>query len=166
MTETVTASSNWITISHTDDDWKGKSGNGNGNNKDNTGSGNSGNTSGNGTGNKAVAVTNSDAVSIAAEEEQLSFWERIVSFLTGGDKSGEETASEDNMVQTYGAKKPNDNISTGGMNDSNGNVNGNTNNTGGSQSQSGINTIDWVRLLHLWSKRQCLLPLIRTLQQV
>ena len=31
---------------HTDDDWKGKSGNENGNNKDNSGSGNSGNTSG------------------------------------------------------------------------------------------------------------------------
>ena len=31
---------------HTDDDWKGNSGNGNGNNKDNSGSGNSGNTSG------------------------------------------------------------------------------------------------------------------------
>lgn len=30
---------------HTDDDWKGNSGNGNGNNKDNSGSGNSGNTS-------------------------------------------------------------------------------------------------------------------------
>ena len=27
---------------HTDDDWKGNSGNGNGNNKDNTGSGNNG----------------------------------------------------------------------------------------------------------------------------
>ena len=32
---------------HTDDDWKGNSGNGNGNNKDNTGSGNTGNGNGN-----------------------------------------------------------------------------------------------------------------------
>ena len=37
---------------HTDDDWKGNSGNGNGNNKDNTGSGNKGN----GNGNKKGAV--------------------------------------------------------------------------------------------------------------
>ena len=37
---------------HTDDDWKGNSGNGNGNNKDNTGSGNNGN----GNGNKKSAV--------------------------------------------------------------------------------------------------------------
>ena len=37
---------------HTDDDWKGNSGNGNGNNKDNSGSGNSGNSSGNGIGSK------------------------------------------------------------------------------------------------------------------
>ena len=37
---------------HTDDDWKGNSGNGNGNNKDNTGSGNNGN----GNGNKKGAV--------------------------------------------------------------------------------------------------------------
>jgi len=51
---------------HTDDDWKGNSGNGNGNNKDNSGSGNSGNTSGEtGTGSSGSNTTTNTSTGTA-----------------------------------------------------------------------------------------------------
>lgn len=136
---------------HTDDDWKGNSGNGNGNNKDNKGEGNSG--------------------------KEKSLLDIIVDFFTGGDE--EETEAE-NIGATvisgtpatvmsndklndngnngnngdggngnhYGWESGNGEVSTpsepedpddsGDNKDNNGNAQGNTNNTGGSENQSGI----------------------------
>ena len=101
---------------HTDDDWKGNSGNGNGNNKDNSGSGNSGNTSGEtGTGSSTGDSSNNGNSN---------------SGNNGNGSSTGTTESSESDTTT--------NTSTGTANDNNGNAAGNTNNTGGSQNQSGI----------------------------
>ena len=101
---------------HTDDDWKGNSGNGNGNNKDNSGSGNSGNTSGEtGTGSSTGDSSNNGNSN---------------SGNNGNGSSTGTTESSESDTTT--------NTSTGTANDNNGNATGNTNNTDGSQNQSGI----------------------------
>ncbi len=101
---------------HTDDDWKGNSGNGNGNNKDNSGSGNSRTT------------------------QETGFFAAIADFFTGGEEesaaevSAEAAAAEQEELLMVASPSDAYQISTY----ANGNGNGNTNNTDGSQNQSGI----------------------------
>ena len=128
---------------HTDDDWKGNSGNGNGNNKDNSGSGNKGNTSGNGTGSKdKQGILESIAGFFGGDEEPVTETseEEITLYSSNKDKNKGNDGNDKNNSKGNGNGNsgPNENTSTGGVNDNNGIANGNTNNTGGSQNQSGI----------------------------
>ncbi|MEW4411866.1 EndoU domain-containing protein [Clostridium sp. AN503] len=146
---------------HTDDDWKGNSGNGNGNNKDNSGSGNKGNNSGNGTGSKKGILTSIGSffgMDDGIEESEETIEEPTASNATARKSNGNKDKDKGNNGNDKNNGKGNGNgnsgnngngnsgnhgngngnTSTGGNNDNNGNANGNTNNTGGSQNQSGI----------------------------
>ena len=139
---------------HTDDDWKGNSGNSNGNNKDNSGSGNSGNSSGNGTGSKdQKGILEGIAGFFGGDEEPVTETseEEITLYSSNKDKNKGNDGNDKNNGKGNGNGNsgnsgnngngnsgPNENTSTGGVNDNNGIANGNTNNTGGSQNQRGI----------------------------
>ncbi|MFR5631463.1 MAG: DNRLRE domain-containing protein [Monoglobales bacterium] len=121
---------------HTDDDWKGNSGNGNGSNKDNTGSGNS---SGDGTGASQTADEGGFFSSLFGlfgdTEEETETVTPAETEVTGSDA----LASDSNAgIILYGNVYGSGNTTTGGVNDNNGTATGDTNNTGGSTNQSGI----------------------------
>ena len=128
---------------HTDDDWKGNSGNSNGNNKDNSGCGNKGNNSGNGTGSKKGILTSlesffglDDGTEEADETMEVSTASNATARKSNGNKDKDK--GNNGNDKNNGKGNGNGNTSTGDNNDNNGNANGNTNNTGGSQNQSGI----------------------------
>ena len=84
---------------HTDDDWKGNSGNGNGNHKDNTGSGNGGNKgNGGGNGKKEVQKVKSavpsvwEQICLSGDGEDAGLSGLLPLELKTGKENGEETA--------------------------------------------------------------------------
>ncbi|WP_242977001.1 hypothetical protein [Lacrimispora celerecrescens] len=118
---------------HTDDDWKGNSGNGNGNNKDNTGSRNNGNSGISGVISEALSSVvdffTGSAVETATEPETEA--------KSNGNKNKDK--GNDGNATNNGKGNGNGKDNSSGNNGNNGNNgNGNTNNTGGSQNQSGI----------------------------
>ena len=106
---------------HTDDDWKGNSGNGNGNNKDNSGSGNKGNNSGNGTGSKKGILTSIGSFF------GMDDWDRGVR----GDQSEEPTVSNATRQGSPTGIRTRDKGNNGNdKNNGKGNGNGNSGNNG------------------------------------
>ena len=123
---------------HTDNDWKGNSGNGNGNNKDNKGQGNSGNgNSNNASGNDSSNNGNSGNGNSKGNGKN---GKTKTNNGNGGNGNhygwGNGNSSTGNNGNGNGNNKTGSADST--VTDNNGSAYGNTNNTGGSQNQSGI----------------------------
>lgn len=144
---------------HTDDDWKGNSGNGNGNNKDNTGSGNSGKNSGNGTGSssgKGSSGRSADTGFMAAvaeffglgREESGSGAEEAMAASTATpsnaesrqDDSGRNNNGNGGNGNHYGWENGNSGNGSSGNNGNGNNGNGNSGNNGNGNSGPSDNT--------------------------
>ncbi len=118
---------------HTDDDWKGNSGNGNGNNKDNSGSGNSGNGSGStGTGSTEAETENGNSGNGNSGNGNSG------NGNSGNQNNNGNGNTNGNNGNHYGwANGNNGNGNNGNGNDGNGNSNNNGN---GSETETGAET--------------------------
>ncbi len=110
---------------HTDEDWKGNSGNGNGSNKDNAGSGNSGNGSGNNSGSNGNSSGNNGNGNGNSGSNN-------------GNASGNNGNGNSKNTNNGNSGNSSANNGKGGNGKNNGNV-GNKGNSGNGNSASGIN---------------------------